>query len=77
MRNTAQSIQSGVVFLDLMMPEPDGFGVIEALQENEEWKGISAIVVTAKDLTIYEDGEGGAEGSLDREELKRLINEDR
>ncbi|MEE2754370.1 MAG: hypothetical protein VX910_10345 [Candidatus Latescibacterota bacterium] len=72
-RNQISPIQSGVVFLDLIMPEPDGFGMIEAPQENEERNGIPAIVVTAKDLTIDGDGEGGAEESLDREELKRLI----
>lgn len=40
-----------LIILDLMMPELDGFGVIEALQLEPAWKNIPVIVATAKNLT--------------------------
>lgn len=40
-----------LVLLDLMMPELDGFGVIEAMQNNREWQHIPVVVATAKSLT--------------------------
>lgn len=39
------------ILLDLMMPEMDGFEVVEALQEREEWRAIPVIVLTAKTIT--------------------------
>ena len=41
----------GVILLDLMMPELDGFGFVEQLRANPAWQDIPVIVVTAKDLT--------------------------
>lgn len=46
--------QPSLILLDLMMPEMDGFAVIEALQNNEMWRTIPVIVVTAKDLSREE-----------------------
>jgi threonine synthase len=43
-----------VMILDLMMPEVDGFMVIDALKADEETESISVIVVTAKTLTSDE-----------------------
>ena len=40
-----------VIVLDLMMPEMDGFEVIEHLRHHAEWRDIPVVVVTAKDLT--------------------------
>lgn len=40
-----------LVILDLMMPEVDGFGVIEAMKGNQETANIPVIVSTAKELT--------------------------
>ena len=40
-----------LILLDLMMPEMDGFQVVEALREREAWRSIPIVVVTAKDLT--------------------------
>ncbi len=40
-----------IMILDLMMPEMDGFSVIEALKANEKTASIPIIVVTAKELT--------------------------
>lgn len=43
-----------LVILDLMMPELDGFGVMEALQADPTTADIPIIVVTAKELTPAE-----------------------
>ncbi|HEY89733.1 MAG TPA: response regulator [Thermoflexia bacterium] len=43
-----------LVVLDLMMPEMDGFTVLENLRANEVTKHIPVIVVTAKELTAAE-----------------------
>ena len=41
----------GVILLDLMMPEMDGFQFIEELRKHEDWCSIPIVVVTAKELT--------------------------
>ena len=41
----------GVILLDLMMPEMDGFDVVAAIRENEAWRTIPIVVITAKDLS--------------------------
>ena len=43
--------QPALILLDLMMPEMDGFQVVEALREREGWRSIPIVVVTAKNLT--------------------------
>lgn len=43
-----------VILLDLLMPEVDGFGVLEALQADKDLQAIPVIVVTAKELTPAE-----------------------
>jgi len=43
-----------LVLLDIMMPELDGFGFMEELRKNEEWKAIPVVVLTAKDITSQE-----------------------
>jgi len=40
-----------LILLDLMMPEMDGFEVIAHLRENEAWRSIPVVVLTAKDIT--------------------------
>jgi len=40
-----------LIILDLMMPDIDGFSVMDALQSQPETKDIPIIVVTAKELT--------------------------
>jgi AraC-like DNA-binding protein/response regulator of citrate/malate metabolism len=40
-----------LVLLDLMMPELDGIGVLEAMQEDERTRNIPVIVLTAQRLT--------------------------
>jgi PAS domain S-box-containing protein len=43
-----------IIILDLMMPEIDGFAVLEALKREPETRSIPVIVVTAKELTEEE-----------------------
>jgi CheY-like chemotaxis protein len=43
-----------IIILDIMMPEKDGFSVIDEIDHHKEWKDISIIVVTSKDLTSKE-----------------------
>lgn len=48
--------QPDLVILDLMMPEVDGFAVLDALRGNPETANIPVIVATAKELTVDEKG---------------------
>ena len=41
----------GLVLLDLMMPEMDGFEFIEHLRKSPEGADVPVVVLTAKDLT--------------------------
>ena len=43
-----------LVVLDLMMPEMDGFAVLEALRQRRETAHVPVVVVTAKELTPQE-----------------------
>jgi PAS domain S-box-containing protein len=40
-----------LILLDLMMPEMNGFALVQALRERPEWRGIPIVVVTARDVT--------------------------
>ncbi|MCD6450344.1 MAG: response regulator [Thermotogaceae bacterium] len=44
----SEGIKPDLMLLDIMMPKMDGFTVLKKLKENDEWKGIPVIVVTAK-----------------------------
>src|ERR1700746_742442 len=44
------SLKPGVILLDLMMPEMDGFQFVDELRKQPEWIEIPIVVVTAKDL---------------------------
>ncbi|MEH3148534.1 MAG: response regulator [Methylobacterium frigidaeris] len=41
----------GLILLDLMMPELDGFGFLRRLRAEPEWRDIPVVVLTAKDIT--------------------------
>jgi CheY-like chemotaxis protein len=41
----------GLILLDLMMPEVDGFGFMKELRKRPECAHVPVIVITAKDLT--------------------------
>lgn len=50
----ADAERPDLILLDLMMPEMDGFAVLEALKQSEALHEIPVIVVTAKELTLQE-----------------------
>ena len=50
----AKKEHPNLIILDLMMPEMDGFAVMDALQSNPDTADIPVIVVTAKELTSAE-----------------------
>jgi threonine synthase len=52
----AQREHPNLMILDLMMPEMDGFAVMDQLQSNPDTADIPVIVVTAKELTQAEKG---------------------
>ena len=65
-----------------MMPEVDGFEVVEALRASDAWRAIPIVVVTAKDLTPEDrDRLNGhvekvlRKGALSRDELLREVRE--
>ena len=75
-----------VVLLDLMMPEMDGFDVVEAMKQNEKWKNIPILIMTAKELTDddYKRLNGSVEGLMEKgrfslddllEHLNRIVNQ--
>jgi DNA-binding response OmpR family regulator len=41
----------GLIVSDLMMPEMDGFELVEKLRQNEQWRSIPVIIMTAKEIT--------------------------
>lgn len=56
-RSTVKTIQKekpDLVILDLMMPEMDGFSVLDAIKSSPQTSSIPVIVVTAKELTEQE-----------------------
>ena len=71
-----------LILLDLMMPEMDGFAFVEALRQQEAWRSIPVVVVTAKDLTPDDRQRlnGSVErilqkGAYSREELLRQVRD--
>ena len=68
------------ILLDLMMPEMDGFEVIDRLQSDPAWERIPVIVVTARDLGADERRylarrveKVVQKGSLDPEKLAQAV----
>jgi threonine synthase len=49
-----QAQMPDLIILDLMMPEMDGFSVLDALRQNPATSSIPVIVVTAQELTTKE-----------------------
>jgi CheY-like chemotaxis protein len=48
---TVEKAPPDLILLDLMMPNMDGFEVAERLHQDQRWRSIPVVVVTAKDLT--------------------------
>jgi DNA-binding response OmpR family regulator len=77
----SQSLPS-LVLLDLMMPEMDGFQMLEAMRQRQPWQAIPVIVITGKDLNQEEidrikpqADQLICKGALDRENLVAVMRE--
>jgi PAS domain S-box-containing protein len=44
----------GLILLDLMMPEMDGFEFLAELRQHDKWQHVPVVVLTSKDLTYEE-----------------------
>ncbi|MHB8578169.1 MAG: response regulator, partial [Dehalococcoidia bacterium] len=71
-----------LILLDLLMPELDGFAVVEALRERAEWRTIPVVVITARELSAADRQRlsGGVariltKGAYSREELLNEVRE--
>jgi CheY-like chemotaxis protein len=64
----ARERQPGLVLLDLIMPEMDGFDFLEAFRREEASRAVPVVVVTARDLTA--EDRARLSGSVERVLLK-------
>ncbi len=48
LQKLSEGVKPNLMLLDIMMPKMDGFTVLKNLKENDEWKDIPVIVLTAK-----------------------------
>lgn len=82
--NVLNQEQPGLILLDLVMPEMNGFEMVDTLRHHPEWRSLPVIILTAKELTpddhrrldghiqrIYQKGECNREMLL--EELRQLL----
>ena len=71
----------GVVLMDMMMPEMDGYEAIEKMKSDQELKDIPVIAITAQAMTGDREKcmEAGADGYIskpvDVDELLQLLNQ--
>ena len=47
-------VEPAAILLDLMMPEMDGFEFLAELRQQEKWRAIPVVVLTARDLSAQE-----------------------
>jgi len=60
----ARQTEPGLVVLDLMMPEMDGFEFVAEFRKRESWRAIPIIVVTGKEMS--EDDRARLNGGVER-----------
>ncbi|WP_461789074.1 response regulator [Pedobacter sp.] len=71
----------GVVLLDMMMPEMDGYQALAKMKENDDLKEIPVIAVTAQAMVGDRERclDAGADGYISKpvnvEELVKLLNQ--
>ena len=66
-----------VIVVDLMMPEMDGFELLDALRSSVQWREIPALVLTAKDLTAEDRARlnVGIERILEKRDRQDMLRE--
>ncbi|HEY5393684.1 MAG TPA: response regulator [Hanamia sp.] len=70
----------GVVLMDMMMPDMDGYEALGKMRENEKMKNIPVIAVTAQTMTgdkekrIEARADGYVSKPINVEELEKLLN---
>ncbi|HWG46279.1 MAG TPA: response regulator [Gemmataceae bacterium] len=70
-----QQERPDLVVLDLMMPQVDGFGVVEAIRKRPDWQDIPILIVTSKDLT--EDDQSRLKGRIQALVAKQKLTPER
>jgi signal transduction histidine kinase/CheY-like chemotaxis protein/HAMP domain-containing protein len=72
----------GMILLDLLMPEMDGFSVLDAIEKHPEWQHIPVVILTGKDLSAAEREllqgrvrEVIAKGSISARELASVVRQ--
>jgi signal transduction histidine kinase/DNA-binding response OmpR family regulator len=50
------SINPSVLFLDLLMPGIDGFGVVQKLRSMEQWRDLPIVILSGADITSEQRG---------------------
>lgn len=75
-----QSHNIGVILLDMMMPEMDGYETVQQLKNHSSWAHLPVIAVTAQAMAGDREKclEAGADGyiskPIDVDELMKLFN---
>ena len=80
--NMLSTASIGLILLDLMMPEMDGFDFLRRIRQHPEWMSIPVIIISAKELTASDhlklgDAAQGfhQKGNLDKQQLLADIKE--
>jgi CheY-like chemotaxis protein len=65
------------IILDLMMPEMDGFELLETVRRSPAWRDIPIVIITAKDLTEEDRARlnGGVERIIQKTSLDDMLPE--
>jgi len=78
----ADGLMPGVILLDLMMPEMDGFAVLDKIRERAQWRNIPVVILTGLDLSAQEQdrlrgrvSEVIAKGSVEAKDLAAIVRQ--
>ena len=78
----SEGLKPGVILLDLMMPQMDGFAVLDEIGKQAEWQDIPVVILTGMDLSPEERdrlqgrvSEVIAKGSIDARDLATIVRQ--
>jgi adenylate cyclase len=78
----SEGLKPGVILLDLMMPQMDGFAVLDEIGKRAEWRDIPVVILTGMDLSPEERdrlqgrvSEVIAKGSFDAKGLAAIVRQ--